>query len=189
MAGPPHVPLASPYRDSGSSVRMSQNAGPSVPSSLTPIRCTTAGMLIVSLEPLARRLEAWLALPSPSRWLAHTIRLGYTIQFASPYFIVPWGNDFIVPSLGVAVSRKSIAHIRGPHPELQKLWAALCLLRRSAEREGCLQAEVGPLDSGCHRLGVPIPRRAVPHGGEGSLHTECCLLLCVGARRLSGRHL
>ncbi len=45
------------------------------------------------------------------------------------------------------------------------------------------------LDSGCHRLGVPIPRRAVPHGGEGSLHTECCLLLCVGARRLSGRHL
>ncbi len=34
----------------------------------------------------------------------------------------------------------------------------------------------------------PIPRRAVPHGGEGSLHTECCLLLCVGARRLSGRH-
>ncbi len=92
-------------------------------------------------------------------------------------------------SLGVAVSRKSIAHIRGLHPELQKLWAALCLPRRSAEREGCLQAEVGPLDSGCHRLGVPIPRRAVPPGGEGSLHTECCLLLCVGARRLSGRHL
>ncbi len=57
------------------------------------------------------------------------------------------------------------------------------------EREGCLQAEVGPLDSGCHRLGVPIPRRAVPPGGEGSLHTECCLLLCVGTRRLSGRHL
>ncbi len=92
------------------------------------------------------------------------------------------------PSLGVAVSRKSIAHICGPHPELQKLWAAPCLLRWSAEREGCLQAEVGPLDSGCHRLGVPIPRRAVPHGGEGSLHTECCLLPCVGARRLSGRH-
>ncbi len=63
------------------------------------------------------------------------------------------------------------------------------LLRWSVEREGCLQAEVGPLHSGCHRLGVPIPRRAVPHGGEGSLHTECCLLLCVGARRLSGRHL
>ncbi len=32
---------------------MSQNAGPSVPSSLTPIRCTTAGTSIVPLEPLA----------------------------------------------------------------------------------------------------------------------------------------
>ncbi len=61
---------------------MSQNAGPSVPSSLTPIRCTTAGTSIVPLEPLARRLEAWLALPSPSRWLTRTIRLGYAIQFA-----------------------------------------------------------------------------------------------------------
>ncbi len=78
----PHAPLASPYRDSGSSARMSQNAGPSVPSSLTPIRCTTAGTSIVPLEPLARRLEAWLALPSPSRWLTRTIRLGYAIQFA-----------------------------------------------------------------------------------------------------------
>ncbi len=71
----------------------------------------------------------------------------------------------------------------------EALSSSLSVLRRSAEREGCLQAEVGPLDSGCHRLGVPISRWAVPHGGEGSLHTECCLLLCVGARRLSGRHL
>ncbi len=29
----------------------------------------------------------------------------------------------------------------------------------------------------------------VPPGGEGSLHQECCLLPCVGARRLFGRHL
>ncbi len=35
-------------------------------------------------------------------------------------------------------------------------------------------AEVGPLDSGCFRLGVPIPRQAVHPGGEGSLHMECC---------------
>ncbi len=62
-----------------------------------------------------------------------------------------------------------------------------CLPRRSAEREGCLQTEVGPLDSGGHRLCIPISRRAVPPGGEGSLHSECCLLPCVGARRLSGR--
>ncbi len=91
--------------------------------------------------------------------------------------------------LNRAVSRKSIAHIRDPHPESQKLRAALCLPRRAAEREGCLQTEVGPLDSGGRRLGVPVARRAMPPGGEGSLHQECCLLPCVGARCLFGRHL
>ncbi len=69
------------------------------------------------------------------------------------------------------------------------LSAALCLPRRAAEREGCLQTEVGPLDSGGRRLGVPVARRAMPPGGEGSLHQECCLLPCVGARCLFGRHL
>ncbi len=92
-------------------------------------------------------------------------------------------------SLSVVVSRKSIAHIRDPHPERQKLRAAPCLPRRAAEREGCLQTKVGPLDSGGRRLGVPVARRAVPPGGEGSLHQECCLLPCVGARCLFGRHL
>ncbi len=81
-AVPPHAPLASPLWDPGSSAWMPQNALPSVPSSSTPLRCTTAGTSIVPLEPLARRLEAWLALPSPSRWLTRTIRLGYAIQFA-----------------------------------------------------------------------------------------------------------
>ncbi len=61
---------------------MSQKAGPSVPFSITPICCTTAGTSIVLLEPLARRLEVWLALPNPSCWLTRTIRLGYAIQFA-----------------------------------------------------------------------------------------------------------
>ncbi len=79
---PPHVPLASPVRDPGSSVRMPQNAPPSVPSTPTPFRCTTTGTSIVPLEPLAQRLEAWLTLPSLSRWLTRTIRLGYAIQFA-----------------------------------------------------------------------------------------------------------
>ncbi len=32
-------------------------------------------------------------------------------------------------------------------------------------REGCLQTEVGPLDSGGRRLDVPVARRAVPPGG------------------------
>ncbi len=75
-------------------------------------------------------------------------------------------------SLSVAVSRKSIMHIRDPHPERQKLRAA-----------------VGPLDSGGHHLGVPVARRVVPPEGEGSLHQEYCLLPCVGARCLFGRHL
>ncbi len=74
---PPHAPLASPVRDPGSSVRM-----PSVPTTPTPFRCTTTGTSIVPLEPLAQRLEAWLTLPSLSRWLTRTIRLGYAIQFA-----------------------------------------------------------------------------------------------------------
>ncbi len=79
---PPHAPLASPVWDPGSSVRMPQNAPPSVPSTPTPFRCTTTGMSIVPLEPLAQRLEAWLMLPSLSRWLTCTIRFGYAIQFA-----------------------------------------------------------------------------------------------------------
>ncbi len=51
---PPHSPLASPVWDPGSSVRMPQNALPSVPSTPTPFRCTTTGTSIVPLEPLAQ---------------------------------------------------------------------------------------------------------------------------------------
>ncbi len=79
---PPHTPLASPIWDPGSSVRRPQNAPPSVPSTPTPFHCTTTGMSIVPLEPLAQRLEVWLTLPSLSRCLTCTIRLGYAIQFA-----------------------------------------------------------------------------------------------------------
>ncbi len=79
---PPHAPLASPVWDPGSSVRMPQNASPSVQSTPTPFRCTTTGMSIVPLEPLAQRLEVWLTLPSLSCWLTRTIWLGYAIQFA-----------------------------------------------------------------------------------------------------------
>ncbi len=79
---PPHAPLASPVWDPGSSVRMPQNTPPSVPSTPTPFRCTPTGTSIVPLEPLAQRLESWLTLPSLTRWLTCTIRLGYAIQFA-----------------------------------------------------------------------------------------------------------
>ncbi len=47
-----------------------------------PPRCPTAGTPVVPLVPLVRSLRGWLALPSPSRWLIRTIRLGYAIQFA-----------------------------------------------------------------------------------------------------------
>ncbi len=77
-----NIPLANPTWDPGSSVRMPQNAQPSVPSTPTPFCCTTTGMSIVPLEPLAQRLKAWLMLPSLSHWLTRTIRLSYAIQFA-----------------------------------------------------------------------------------------------------------
>ncbi len=51
--------------------------GPCVPS-----HCPTVGTLVFPLVPLAQSLGAWLALPSLSRWLLRTIRLGYAIQFA-----------------------------------------------------------------------------------------------------------
>ncbi len=57
--------------------RHSPGPGPCVPP-----RCPTAGTSVAPLVPLARSLGAWLARPSPSRWLLRTIRLGYAIQFA-----------------------------------------------------------------------------------------------------------
>ncbi|XDV37913.1 hypothetical protein PO909_007437 [Leuciscus waleckii] len=47
-----------------------------------PPRCPTPGTPTVPLVRLVRSLRAWLVLPSPSRWLIRTIRLGYAIQFA-----------------------------------------------------------------------------------------------------------
>ncbi len=52
------------------------------PGPCVPHRCPTTGWSVAPLVPLARSLGAWLALPSPSRWLLRTIRLGYAIQFA-----------------------------------------------------------------------------------------------------------
>ncbi len=57
----------------------------SVPPELSPCvppRCPTPGTSVVPLVPLGWCLGAWLALPSPSRWLIRTIRLSYTIKFA-----------------------------------------------------------------------------------------------------------
>ncbi len=58
------------------------DALPSESGPCPPLRCPTAGMLVVLLVPLVRSLGACLVLPRPSRWLLRTIRLGYAIQFA-----------------------------------------------------------------------------------------------------------
>ncbi len=52
------------------------------PGPCVPHRCPTTDTSVAPLVPLAQSLGAWLALPSPSRWLLRTIRLGYAIQFA-----------------------------------------------------------------------------------------------------------
>ncbi|KAL0199601.1 hypothetical protein M9458_002788, partial [Cirrhinus mrigala] len=92
-AQPPQLPAqspSSPTRDPGQQVSAAHSSSAflqSAPlSGVSPLPlpgCPTAGTsATVPLIPLARRLGAWLALPSPSRWLIRTVRLGYAIQFA-----------------------------------------------------------------------------------------------------------
>ncbi len=82
-AVPPHAPLASPYRDSGSSARMSKNAGPSVPSSLTPICAHHRGYIDVPLEPLAR--SVWRrGLRCPARLVGSRAKFDLATRFSSP---------------------------------------------------------------------------------------------------------
>ncbi len=57
-------------------------ARPSQAPGRVPVFHIPTGMSVTPLVPLARSLGAWLALPSSSRWLLRTIRLGYAIQFA-----------------------------------------------------------------------------------------------------------
>ncbi len=52
------------------------------PGPCVPTHCPSAGTSVVPLVPLAQSLGAWLAVPSPPRWLLQTISLGYGIQFA-----------------------------------------------------------------------------------------------------------
>ncbi|KAL0150167.1 hypothetical protein M9458_054594 [Cirrhinus mrigala] len=59
------------------------------------------------------------------------------------------------PSPSFALSRPSPKMVCRPDTKLQDLRPALCLLRRPAEGECRLQAEDGPLDSGCHHPSLP----------------------------------
>ncbi|KAI2668407.1 ORF V: Enzymatic polyprotein [Labeo rohita] len=64
----------SPGRSSFWDQSLSPSPPPCCPTAVTSVN--------VPLIPLATRLGDWLQLPSPSRWLIRTVRLGYAIQFA-----------------------------------------------------------------------------------------------------------
>ncbi len=93
------------------------------------------------------------------------------------------------PSHCSALSRSCLAHLCGPHAELQDLRPALCLLRRTAEGKSCLQTKTRPLDSGGYSLGLSGPALTVPPWCESTLYERRCFLLGFGARRLNSRHL
>ncbi|KAL0194522.1 hypothetical protein M9458_008094, partial [Cirrhinus mrigala] len=73
----------SPAREPGKKTALQDvhPSGTSTPS-LPAGRPTAVTSVNAPLIPLAARLAAWLQLPSPSRWLIRTVRLGYAIQFA-----------------------------------------------------------------------------------------------------------
>ncbi len=127
-------------------------------------------------------------LKSTSVW-SHGLRC-FSISLLTSLLLCPPSYKATTPFCNQVVNLQAL-----PSEETDPALALLCPVRAlriyvdRTRREGCLQTEAGPLDSGCRRLGVPISRRAVPPGGKGSLHQECCLLSCVGARYLSGRHL
>ncbi len=64
-----------------------------------------------------------------------------------------------------------------------------CLLRRPAERECRLQAEDGPLDSGCHHPGLSGTGCALPVQVESSLYKKCGVLLGADSWRLADIYL
>ncbi len=83
------------------------------------------------------------------------------------------------PSHCSALSRSYLAHLCGPHAELQDLRSALCLLRRTAEGKSCLQTKTRPLDSGGYSLGLSGPALTVPPWGESTLYERRCFLLAL----------
>ncbi len=93
------------------------------------------------------------------------------------------------PSPGFALSSSRLATIHRQNSKPQDLRPALCLLRRPAEGKGCLQAEEGPLDSGCHCLGLPSSRRALPTQVACPLYERHGILLGVGSWHLADRYL
>ncbi len=93
------------------------------------------------------------------------------------------------PSPSFALSRPSIEILRWQDAKLQDLRPALYLSRRLAERECHLQAEDGPLDSGCHHPGLSGTGCALPTQVESSFYKKCGVLLDAGSWSLADRYL
>ncbi len=114
---PPHAPLASPVRDPGSSVRMPQNAPPSVPSTPTPFRCTTTGYVpkvpttpfrdqVVNLQALpSEEADPALALLCPVRALRIYVTHTRSVRSSEQLFVCHGGQQ-----KGKAVSKQRLAH-------------------------------------------------------------------------------
>ncbi|KAI2645832.1 ORF V: Enzymatic polyprotein [Labeo rohita] len=66
---------------------------------------------------------------------------------------------------------------------------ALCLLRRTAEGEGCLQTEDLPLAGKCNPYGLPGQRPTLPSGGKSPLNQGHRRLGSPGEWGLINRHL
>ncbi len=156
------------------------------PGPCVPHRCPTTGTSVTPLVPLARSLGAWLALPSPSRWLLRAIRLGYAIQFArySPKFrgirftsVKP--ADAPVLRVEIAVLLAKDADRAGPssrygvgvvqpllHCAQERWWVTTDL--GSASFEPCTsQAAVQDVDAETHFWVRPSPRLVCSDRPEG----------------------
>ncbi len=105
---------------------------------------------------------------------------------SDPASVAPRGGR---PSPGFALSSSCLATVHRQNSKPQDLRPALCLLRRPAEGKGCFQAEDGPLDSGCHCLGLPSTRCALPAQVACPLYKRSGILLGAGSWRLADSYL
>ncbi len=100
-------------------------------------------------------------LKSTSVW-SHGLRC-FSISLLTSLLLCPPSYKATTPFCNQVVNLQAL-----PSEEADPVLALLCPVRAlriyvdRTRREGCLQTEAGPLDSGCRRLGVPISRRAVP---------------------------
>ncbi len=98
-------------------------------------------------------------------------------------------GDMRAFSFDETLSSLRLATVHRQNTRPQDLRPAICLLRRPAERKGCLQAEDGPLDSGRHCPGLPSTRHALPAQVACPLYERHGILLGAGSWCLADRYL